>query len=237
MRTPGTDILLDRIDDQHRSVLADLRAEVSDAVLATDWPHGSGDFAINPGVKRNANGVVPIKKPFMQHLATQGWIIEKGWETGDTGKGSRPGDIDAYVERDGLRLAVEWETGNVSSSHRSANKILLGLLDGRFDAGILILPDRRLARYLTDRIGNLEEIEEYKRLWRAFPLPGFMEIMSVSYDRIDTRVPLIPKGQDGNAKPKPVDLAFGSLFAYADIDEQPVQNFSRDPPFFRYGEG
>ena len=37
--------------------------EVETAILATDWPHGSGSFKLNPGVEKNANGVLPMTVP------------------------------------------------------------------------------------------------------------------------------------------------------------------------------
>lgn len=58
-------------------------------------------------------------------------------------------------------VALEWETGNVSSSHRSLNKMSLGLLKGVLAAGILVVPSRELYKYLTDRIGNFEELAPY----------------------------------------------------------------------------
>lgn len=49
--------------------------QVQQAVLATDWPHGSGTFTIHPesGKKRGqGNGVVPIKLPCLEKLRELG---------------------------------------------------------------------------------------------------------------------------------------------------------------------
>jgi len=74
----------------------------------------------------------------------------------------KPGPIDAVKEMpDGRYFSVEWETGNISSSHRALNKMAVGLLDGMLVGGILILPSRDMYQYLTDRIGNYAEIEPY----------------------------------------------------------------------------
>src|SRR5215831_9210868 len=55
------------------------------------------------------------------------------------------GDFDFFTELDGgVRCAIEWETGNISSSHRSMNKLCLVMFAGLIDLGVLILPSRLL---------------------------------------------------------------------------------------------
>jgi hypothetical protein len=48
-----------------------------------------------------------------------------------TALGSRisPGPIDAVLTEKQGDFAFEWETGNISSSHRALNKIALGLIN------------------------------------------------------------------------------------------------------------
>ena len=47
------------------------------------------------------------------------------------GSREKPGKIDAVKNLpDGRYFAFEWETGNISSSHRALNKMAIGLLDG-----------------------------------------------------------------------------------------------------------
>lgn len=113
--------------------------------------------------KSPGKGTVSIKAKPMSVLQADGWTLEYPWEVaakaGVTGrgraKGSRPGDIDAAKQfPDGL-VVVEWETGNVSSSHRAINKMALGLVANKCIAGVLVIPNMNLARYLTDRIGNI----------------------------------------------------------------------------------
>jgi hypothetical protein len=76
------------------------------------------------------------------------------------------GDFDFYSQSaNGLRCVVEWETGNISSSHRSMNKLCLVMLADLIDMGVVILPSRQLYPHLTDRIGNWEELSPYLSLW------------------------------------------------------------------------
>jgi hypothetical protein len=80
-------------------------------------------------------------------------------------------------------FVAEWETGNISSSHRAVNKMALGLLTGRISGGVLVLPARKLYRYLTDRIGNYEELRPYFPMWSALPVAdGYLGILAVEYD-------------------------------------------------------
>jgi hypothetical protein len=74
-------------------------------------------------------------------------------------------------------------------------------MKGYIAAGILIVPTREFARYLTDRIGNFPELEPYLDLWRAFPCTsGILELIVIEYDATSLKVPRIPKGTDGRAK-------------------------------------
>lgn len=97
-------------------------------------------------------------------------------------------------------IGLEWETGNISSSHRSVNRLLRGLSDGVLLGGILIVPSRSLYHYLTDRVGNIDELRPYIPLWRRYPLSrGVLAFVIVEHDGTDPAVPRIPKGTDGRA--------------------------------------
>lgn len=86
----------------------------------------------------------------------------------DVGVTKRPGPIDAVkLTSDDKYFAVEWETGNISSSHRALNKIVVGILANILVGGALILPTRSLYHYLTDRVGNFEELSPYFVVWRS----------------------------------------------------------------------
>lgn len=192
--------------------------EVSAAVSQAEWPVGAGTFTIYPESGKKSgegNGVVPIKAKSMAVLKAAGWSLEFPWAVGERPdpaavvtrvveravKGSRPGDIDAARKFPEGLVVVEWETGNVSSSHRSLNKMALGLVLGQCVAGILVVPNMKLARYLTDRIGNIEELRSYFPMWRALQVEnGVLELLVIEQDAESDQVPRIPKGSDGRAK-------------------------------------
>jgi hypothetical protein len=113
----------------------------------------------------------------------------------------RPGKIDAVKSLPNDRFfAVEWETGNISSSHRALNKMAVGLLDGILAGGILVLPSRNMYQYLTDRVGNFAEIEPYFAIWRNLQIhDGVLAVIEIEHDAISSDVPPIRKGTDGRA--------------------------------------
>ena len=96
-------------------------ADVQAAIRATDWPHGTGTFTIFP--EKHANGVDPIKTPCLKKLDDLGWKTEK-LPTIKEGI-LTCGDLDALLDTSEGQVAFEWETGNISSSHRAINKLLL----------------------------------------------------------------------------------------------------------------
>lgn len=195
------------------------------SVKQAEWPisthplHKPGKFFVYPESGKKSgmgNGVVPIKLRPMACLSSAGWELEKRWEVGSkapahsppfpgrrSAKGSRPGDIDAAKSFPEGLVVVEWETGNVSSSHRSLNKMALGLVQEKCIAGILVVPNMLLAQYLTDRIGNVEELRSYFPMWKALEPSiknGVLELIVIQQDDVNTGVPKIPKGKDGRAK-------------------------------------
>ncbi len=97
-------------------------------------------------------------------------------------------------------FCVEWETGNISSSHRSINKMALGILKKTLIGGALIVPTRKMYQYLTDRIGNIQELEPYFPLWNALDVDeGLLLIIAIEHDNISNDVQRIGKGTDGRA--------------------------------------
>jgi len=112
----------------------------------------------------------------------------------------RLGKLDAVLDTPYGKAGVEWETGNISSSHRALNKMALGLKKKVLIAGILVVPSRELYQYLTDRVGNFAELEPYLELWQSIPCEsGVLEIVVIEHDAVSTNVPRIPKGTDGRA--------------------------------------
>jgi len=177
-----------------------VRTKLHRAIKAVDWPPGSKKFTIYPesGKKRGeGNGVKPIKNECISQLLAQGWSAETQFEDANF---SMLGGLDATLyTRDGL-IAMEWETGNISSSHRALNKMALCMLRHQLAAATLVVPSRRLYRFLTDRIGNYSELEPYLDLWRSIPCSnGVLEIVVIEQDAESTSVPRIPKGTDGRS--------------------------------------
>lgn len=64
----------------------------------------------------------------------------------------------------------------------------------------LVLPNRQLAQYLTDRIGNFEELEPYFVFFKKSCPDYPFDIISITYDEVSMDVPKIPKGTDGRAR-------------------------------------
>jgi len=176
------------------------RATLYKAIREVEWPVGSGKFTIYPesGKSRGrGNGVKPIKLGLMKELKDKGWKLEEPLAISILKK---PGNLDAVLYTKFGPVALEWETGNISSSHRALNKMALGLMKRVLAAGILVVPSRELYKYLTDRIGNMAELEPYLELWRRIPCKqGILEIVAIEHDATSTKVPRIPKGTSGRA--------------------------------------
>ena len=174
---------------------------VEDAIAATDWPHGSGKFTIYPesGKKRGmGNGVDPIKVPCIQKLKELGWEVE-GMPPIPAGT-LTTGDLDALLMSPIGYFAFEWETGNISSSHRAINKLLQTLMVGGIVGGFLVVPSDKLKTYLTDRIGNIGELRPYFPLWEKTVIErGALRIIVAEHDDTSVNVPKIPKRTDGRA--------------------------------------
>lgn len=119
------------------------------------------------------------------------------------------GDLDFWFETEiGFRTVVEWETGNISSSHRSLNKMCLALMGGLADAAVLVVPSKMLCPHLTDRIGNIRELQPYFYFWNRFGtlVPrGLLTVIEVEQDGLFKSTNLrkfVPSGPDGNSKNK-----------------------------------
>lgn len=176
------------------------RKEIHNAVKSCAWPPGSRLFTIYPqsGKRRGeGNGVGPIKNEFIKKLRDRGWAIEG---PAKNALGQKLGDFDAVLRGPEKPIAVEWETGNISSSHRSMNKLTMLLANGAISAGVLVVPSRGLYVYLTDRIGNIQELEPYFDLWKSLPCrSAILEIVVIEHDATSYDVPRIPKGTDGRS--------------------------------------
>lgn len=196
MKILQIDYLIREGDFGYSEKLDQIVNEIKTAIYSIHWPENSTTFTLYP--EKNGNGVVPIKKSCMQSLVQDGWTLEKRMAIASRVK---PGKVDAIKKiKDGKYFAVEWETGNVSSSHRALNKMAIGLMDGILCGGILIVPSREMYYYLTDRIGNYAEIEPYFPIWRDVSVKeGVLAVIEVEHDGLSEKVPRILKGTDGRA--------------------------------------
>ena len=196
MKIIKTQVVFDKISKKSRGNLDHAINDIQSSIKAVVWPIGSQKFTIFPG--KHANGVKPIKKESMNYLDKNGWVLEKRMSLVD---GMRPGPIDAVKEfADGKFFAMEWETGNISSSHRALNKMALAIFRKQLMGGVLVLPSQALYPYLTDRIGNIKEIEPYIPLFQTLPIEeGFLSIIVIEHDEESDQVSKIPKGTDGRA--------------------------------------
>lgn len=146
---------------------------------------------------KNCNGVVPIKEDCYQLLEeTYGWFREKPLDSFS----EKGGPIDVYKEFQNnkalLRVGLEFETGNISSAHRSMNKLAIGIANDDIDFAVLIMPVSALSYYLTDRVSNYEELQPYYSLVNDYPFV-FLGFDAESYS--DT-YPVLQKGRDGMSK-------------------------------------
>lgn len=201
MKIVRTEILLDVGDIGKSEEWTRRYGEICKAIKTIEWPVGSGSFTLydEPGKKRGmGNGVTPIKAACMARLKEDfGWGLETGIKVGTV---KLRGRVDATCSMHGGLLAVEWETGNISSSHRALNKMCLGMLKRTLIGGVLILPTRSMYHYLTDRVGNITEVEPYFPLWASVPIPkGILAVVVIEHDMVSRDIPRIPKGTDGRA--------------------------------------
>lgn len=177
-----------------------IREHVIQAIQSVDWPPGSGSFTLydqRGKARGEGSGVKPIKDACMRRLESLGWSLETSVDIATV---TRPGPLDATCSVGDRLFAIEWETGNISSSHRAVNKMALGILKKVLIGGALILPTRSMYNYLTDRVGNIEELEPYFPLWGALQVDeGLLIVIAVEHDAVSKDVPRIPKGTNGRA--------------------------------------
>ena len=173
---------------------------ITQAIMAVQWPPGSGSFTLfdERGKERGkGNGVKPIKQACVQYLKSLGWGLETKLDVATV---KNPGRVDATLSLGDRLFAFEWETGNISSSHRAMNKMALGILKKILVGGVLVVPTRIMYEYLTDRVGNFAELEPYFPLWRSLKVhEGLLAIIAIEHDRVSRDVPRIPKGTEGRA--------------------------------------
>lgn len=179
------------------------------AIARIEHPRGSGSLTLRrkarlPNNQWKRNGVGYLKNEFLAFMRGH-----EGWEAESDVALSRNREqpplllypsMEEYSEpitsdfggfdfmsmaANGTRVAIEWETGNISSSHRSMNKLVIALNSGLMEVGVLIVPSRALYEHLTDRIGNIGELSGYLAMWEGLKNSvkrGILAITVVEHD-------------------------------------------------------
>jgi len=224
MKWLRTIVLFDQGDVIRSSDWKDLHESYLRAIRSVEHPHGSGSLTLRRRVRKNRNGVVPLRKQFLTYmLAHDGWQAESNVPLArdrDQAPALLYPSMEKYCEpitsefggfdfmakaKHGTRVAIEWETGNISSSHRSMNKLAIALSSGVIEVGVLIVPSRDLYDHLTDRIGNIGELSGYLAAWAKTGIGverGLLAITVVEHDHLSNNpdLPYLPRGKDGNAR-------------------------------------
>ena len=192
-------ILLNKGSFGNSKQMQKIKHQIHNAIFSIENPLGGGSFLLCD--LKQGNGVKPIKTSFIDSLVADGWQKENRIAITNL-KQNHPGPIDATYKIENKYFAVEWETGNISSSHRAVNKMVIGLLNGFLIGGALILPSRNMYYYLTDRVGNFKELEPYFDVWEKANYKihtGFLVIIEIEHDGVSKNIKPIKKGTDGRA--------------------------------------
>lgn len=198
------------------------------SIESIDNPLGSGTLTLRrkvrlPNGQWARNGVGYLRTRFLEHIRdVEGWepegVVDLKRDRIQPPIRLYP-SMEAYQEpitsdfggfdlvttgNTGTRIAIEWETGNISSSHRSMNKLAIALGAGIVQVGVLILPSRHLYEHLTDRIGNIGELSGYLSMWESLKAGverGLLAITVVEHDALtdDEVFPFLKAGNDGRA--------------------------------------
>jgi hypothetical protein len=228
MKWLRTLVLFDKGDVISSEDWREIHASYVRSIEKIDHPCGTGILKLKrkerkPNKKWSRNGVGYLRSRFLSHM-----LNDEKWNSEGVVALARDRDqpfIRLFPSREeyrepitsdfggfdfatttpsGLKVAIEWETGNISSSHRSMNKLAIALRSEVLQVGILIVPSRRLYEHLTDRIGNIGEISGYIALWegvKATVKHGLLAITVVEHDELtdDATFPYLPVGNDGRA--------------------------------------
>lgn len=198
-------------------------------ISAIDHPKGSGRLVLREKMRLSngqweRNGVNYLRSYFLDlMLQHEGWVAEGDMDLSHNrsqspvilypslGEYCEPvtsdfGGFDfGTTAPNGTKVAIEWETGNISSSHRSMNKLAIALGKGVVEVGVLIVPSRALYSHLTDRIGNIGELSGYLAMWQSLKSSvgrGLLAVTVVEHDELtqNPALPYLKVGNDGRAR-------------------------------------
>lgn len=229
MKWLRTLVLFDQGDVVSSADWADIHTAYVRSIERIDNPRGSGQLVLrrktqdSKSKQWNRNGVGYLRSRFLEHMVNdEGWQAEA--EVDLQHLQQQPElrlypSLEPYAEpitsafgafdfvtttESGIRVAIEWETGNISSSHRSLNKLSIVLATNKIQAGVLILPSRYLYEHLTDRIGNIGELSPYLGMWHSMGATvkrGLLAITVVEHDELtdDPSFSYLKTGKDGRS--------------------------------------
>lgn len=229
MKWLRTLVLFDKGDVISSEDWTSVHASYLRAIASIDHPGGTGTLTLRqkfrqPNGQWERNGVGYLRARFLEFMRdTEGWQPEGNVDL--TRDRQQPPillypSLESYREpitsdfggfdfmttaSQGTRIAIEWETGNISSSHRSMNKLAIALRNGVVQVGVLIVPSRKLYEHLTDRIGNIGELSGYLSMWEGLKSVverGLLAITVVEHDALttDSAIPYLQMGDDGRAR-------------------------------------
>ena len=228
MKWLRTLVIFDKGGIVHSSNWETIHKSYIRSINRIDFPEGAGTLTLRrktqqPNKQWSRNGVGYLKRRFIE-----GMVNDEHWESEvdlDLGNGYLPSEVHLYPDMTphrepiasnfgdfdfvtavspGVHVAIEWETGNISSSHRSMNKLAIALAMGKIQAGVLIVPSRNLYEHLTDRIGNINELSGYLSMWKSLQAGvecGLLAISVVEHDHLTDNpdFPYLPVGNDGRS--------------------------------------
>lgn len=196
------------------------------SIEAVDFPEKSLALTLRrkqqrPDKQWDRNGVVYLKRRFYGHMVNdEKWQSEAGFRLKKqdaatevtlfpSGAAHLEPVTSSYGAFDfvttgpsGLHVAIEWETGNISSSHRSMNKLAIAVKTGQVDVGVTVVPSKDLYDHLTDRIGNISELSGYLSMWKGMGesvVRGMLAVAVVEHDALCDDGDYLPVGNDGRA--------------------------------------
>jgi hypothetical protein len=115
---------------------------------------------------------------FVSFLKTKGWAMDRRSRNAFD---RALGYFDAVLPGPEKPVVVEWEAGDVSSSHYSMNKLTMFVSSGIISAGVLVVSSRRFYVRSGDRAGNFRELDAYLGLWKSVPCgAGVLELIVVT---------------------------------------------------------
>jgi Restriction endonuclease BamHI len=229
MKWLRTIVLFDKGDLASTTDWENLHDSYVRAIKGIENPRGSGALILRkkvqlPSKQWMRNGVGYLRKEFLTYMLDhEGWGSESEvalpksrvqpklhlYPSMEEYKEPITSDFGGFdftaIAVNGTRIAIEWETGNISSSHRSMNKLAIALSAGLIEVGVLIVPSKALYEHLTDRVGNIGELSGYLAMWASMKTSvkrGLLAITVVEHDSLteSKKIKHLSVGGDGRAR-------------------------------------